>query len=146
MDRPGTPLLYSWIPKFRGSYEIIVHELALRDTSSYTPPIEGEYKFNVVDKPGFDSRQFLLNEIDKMPPCSMVHDRIDLYTVWDGSWIGPNMHGGHTGMRTGWYFLPSRDMFCKIEYFTDQELRRNVDERSIYILGSSKGEFLLFEI
>lgn len=78
----------------RGDYEIIVHELNVRDTVSVTPPLDGEYKFSVVDRPGFDSRQFILNEIEKMPPCQTVEDRTDLYTVWDGSWIGVSIFLG----------------------------------------------------
>jgi hypothetical protein len=54
------------------------------------------------------------------------------------------MHANHPSMRTGWYFLPSRALFCRIEFFTDSELRQNPHEKSIYILGSSKerGVFL----
>jgi hypothetical protein len=137
-DRPGTPLLYSWIPKVKGDYEIIVHELGSKENNPYTPPMAGEYKFTVTDKQGYDSHVNIMHEIARMPPCQTVDNRQDLYTVWDGSWIGPNMHGNLPGMRTGWYFLPSKDMNCNIEYFTDEELRKNPEEKSIYILGSSK--------
>ena len=142
-DRPGNPLLYSWIPKMSGRYEIIVHELNTNGLSDKTPPMDGEYRFDVIDKAGVDSRQILLEQIVNMPPCQSVN-RGDLYTVWDGTWLGPQLHGHVSGMRNGWYFLPSSDMNCKIEYFTDADLRRNNDERSIYILGSSKerGVFL----
>jgi hypothetical protein len=142
-DRPGNPLLYSWIPKFNGNYEIIVHELSTNGESIATPPIGEEFKFSVVDKPGVDSRRLLLETIGNMPPCQTVQ-RGDLYSVWDGTWLGPKLHGGVSGMRNGRYFLPSNDMNCKIEYFTDDDLRRNSEDRSIYILGSSKerGVFL----
>lgn len=49
-----------------------------------------------------------------------------------------NLHGQAPGMRTGWYFHPSSSLNCKIEYFTDRELRLNPTDKSIYILGSSK--------
>ena len=143
-DRPNnTTLLYSWIPKFRGEYEIIVHELdssGRNQLLGLTPPLKGEYKFSVEDKPPYDSYEWIKNEIRRVPPCHTV-ERRDLYTVWDGSWIGPGLYGENKGMRTGWYFLPSKDMSCKIEYFTEEELSWNREERSIYILGSSKGEF-----
>jgi hypothetical protein len=142
-DRPGNPLLYSWIPKFNGNYEIIVHELANQGEYIATPPIGDQFKFAAVDKPGVDSRRLLIETIRSMPPCQTV-ERGDLYTVWDGTWLGPRLHGDVSGMRNGWYFLPSNDMNCKIEYFTDKDLKRNGEERSIYILGSSKerGVFL----
>lgn len=143
-NRPGNPLLYSWVPKFSGEYEIIVHELSIKGSFERTPQMEGDYTFTVEDKPGFDTRGMILDEIDSMPPCQTVN-RGDLYTVWDGTWLGPHLHGQISGMRNGWYFLPSsNDMNCKIEYFTNAELRANPEERSIYILGSSKerGVFL----
>jgi hypothetical protein len=100
--------------------------------------MEEEYRFTVTDKRGYDSHVNIMHEIARMPPCQTVDNRQDLYTVWDGSWVGPKMHRDVPGMRTGWYFLPSKDMHCNIEYFTDEELRRNPTEKSIYVLGSSK--------
>jgi hypothetical protein len=86
-DRPGNPLLYSWTPVLSGDYEIIVHELGWK-VGDYTPPLMGDVStFSVVDKAGFDSRLFVVQEIERMPPCSTV-ERWDLYTHWDGIWIG----------------------------------------------------------
>jgi hypothetical protein len=86
-DRPGNPLLYSWIPVLSGDYEIIVHELRW-GVSGYTPPLMGDVStLSVVDKAGYNSRLFVVQEIERMPPCSTV-ERWDLYTHWDGIWIG----------------------------------------------------------
>jgi hypothetical protein len=86
-DRPGNPLLYSWIPFLSGNYEIIVHELKM-EAGDYTPPLKGDVStLSVVDKAGYNSRLFVVNEIERMPPCSTV-ERWDLYTHWDGIWIG----------------------------------------------------------
>eukprot|EP00804_Cyclotella_cryptica_P005934 CCRYP_000197-RA/>CCRYP_000197-RA protein AED:0.07 eAED:0.07 QI:0/-1/0/1/-1/1/1/0/699 len=137
-DRAGNPLLYSWIPITRGDYQIIVHELATRVHPMLpTIPMADPYVFSVTDKPGVDTRQMILDKINKMRPCPTV-ELHDLFTTWDGSWIGPDLHGDAAGLRNGWYFLPSREMGCKLEYFTSRDLSLIPEEKSIYILGSSK--------
>ena len=93
LDRPGTPLLYSWIPPLSGDFEVIVHELKRRMTgSAHFPIVKGqkgdEGRVKVVDKEGHNSQLQIVREIAHMPPCQTVQNRRDLYTVWDGSWLG----------------------------------------------------------
>lgn len=86
-DRSGTPLLYSWIPQLAADYQVIVHELQTND--GHPPTVEGdEDRVMVVDKEGYDSRLQILREIENRPACQTVGDKRDLYTVWDGSWLG----------------------------------------------------------
>lgn len=101
------------------------------------------YKFTVVDLPGIDTIKNMMSNIKWWPPCSKLND-MRLYSHWDGNWIGPRLHGGIAGLRTGWYFLPSKEMQCKFEYFTHQELSFMTEEKSIYILGNreERGIFL----
>ena len=106
-DQPDKPLIYSWSPVVRGDYEVVVHELAEKvHHMESTIPME-PHPFRVVDKSGRDSLQMLTAKINSMPPCQ-TQKRRDMYTHWDGYWIGPALHPGMAGLRNGWYFFPSR--------------------------------------
>jgi hypothetical protein len=39
-------------------------------------------------------------------------------TIWDGSWIGPDLHGDEAGLRNRWHFC-SQNMGCKLESCAD---------------------------
>jgi hypothetical protein len=41
-------------------------------------------------------------------------------------------------LRNNWFFLPSEEMDCKIETFTEYELKLLQEEKRIYILGNSR--------
>jgi hypothetical protein len=53
-------------------------------------------------------------------------------------WIGPDMHSPEDTLRNSWFFLPSEEMDCKIETFTENEFKLLQEEKRIYILGNSK--------
>ena len=72
-----------------------------------------------------------------LPPCQNVQ-RMDVYTKWDGVWIGPDMHSPEDTLRNKWSFLPDGDVDCKIETFSDREFKLLTEEKRIYILGNSK--------
>ncbi|KAL7490037.1 hypothetical protein ACHAW6_015764 [Cyclotella cf. meneghiniana] len=137
-DAPNEPLLYSWTPPFSGKYQVIVHELPQEPVGRVvTVPFPTEY-FDVTNKPGFlGPWGLIIDRMKMLPPCQNVN-RMDVYTAWDGSWIGPGMVSPEGTLRNGWFFLPSEQMDCKIETFHEEDFKLVHDERGIYILGNSK--------
>lgn len=133
-------LLYSWQPITSGDYKIILHELSqdlVINLRAKTPPLSNPFHIHVKELQGDGTRSHIFNKIKELQPCQTV-ERIDLFTVFDGDWIGPHLNGGIQGLRNGWYFLPGREMNCKIEYFTSKDLTLIPEEKSIYIFGTSR--------
>jgi hypothetical protein len=141
MGMPPSPLLYTWKPIFSGDYEVIVHELPQDPIGNpNTPPMKRSNPtlIKVKNKEVPIGPWGLISErMTTMPPCQTV-ERMDLYTNWDGSWVGPDMSSQEGRLRNGWFFLPHEEMNCKIETFTQDDFRYLPDEKSIYILGNSK--------
>jgi hypothetical protein len=135
---PVDPLVYTWTPPFSGDYRIIVHELLNEPTrGDITVPLPIT-TFRVDNKPNFVGPWGLLIErMTMLPPCQNVH-RLDVYTNWDGMWIGPDMHSPEDTLRNKWFFLPSKEVDCKIETFAENEFKFLQEEKRIYILGNSK--------
>ena len=48
---------------------------------------------------------------------------------------GPDMHSQEKRLRTGWMFLPSEEMNCKIETFEPNDFRHLPKEKSNLYLG-----------
>jgi hypothetical protein len=151
-NQPITTLLYQWSPPFRGDYEIIVHELP-QFSNGNEPTIPFEIsQITVEDVPGLDSYREYMARFQSLPSCSSVR-KPGLYTRWNGDWIGPELSHLLTttsGLRTGWTFVPSKEMNCHLDYFTDADLSSiptttaHPNSKSIYIIGTSKerGVFL----
>ncbi|KAL3786051.1 hypothetical protein HJC23_003899 [Cyclotella cryptica] len=137
-------LVYSWKPNYGGKYEVIVHELPQNPVGNpVTEPLKSldPTSFKIGMKPGVPIGPWAVMEskMKTLPPCSTV-DRTDVYTNWDGSWIGPRMptSSPEGRLRNDWFFLPSEEMNCKIETYTPDDFRFIPEEKSIYILGNSK--------
>jgi hypothetical protein len=77
--------------------------------------------------------------------------------MWDGCWVGPDLQldfdwntGDKNWLRTGWRFLPSPEMNCRIETFSAEDLLSippaglDGKEKSIMVIGTSvmRGVFL----
>ncbi|KAL7490047.1 hypothetical protein ACHAW6_015774 [Cyclotella cf. meneghiniana] len=137
-------LLYSWKPQYGGKYQVIVHELPQVPLGNpLTVPLKSvdPTHFKVGIRPGVSVGPwaFMESKMRTLPPCSTV-DRTDVYTNWDGSWVGPRMPTStpEGKLRNGWFFLPSEDMNCRIETYTPEDFRFIPEHKSIYILGNSK--------
>ncbi|KAL3775654.1 hypothetical protein ACHAW5_008124 [Stephanodiscus triporus] len=124
-------LVYSWKSILPGQYNVPVHEIDISHdkTSLIQPP----YPFLVTELAIGAGMSMLKDRILNMSPCQ-IQIRI-IYT--------------HTGklensIRTGWTFLPSSRMGCKLETFDSQALGPLPEKKSIYILGRSvkQGVFL----
>jgi len=92
-------------------------------------------------KPGL-GMSLLEERIRSMRPCQ-TKDNLNIYSQWDGDWLGPDFDL-HEQVRSGWSFLPSPRMNCKLETFTKEMLQAIPEKKSIYILGRSveRGVFL----
>ena len=64
----------------------------------------------------------------------------------DGDWIGPSLQQPNSPniLRTGWSFIPSNEMNCTIETYSQDDIYDISEKKSIVILGSSidRGIFL----
>ncbi|KAL3803053.1 LOW QUALITY PROTEIN: hypothetical protein ACHAW5_008812 [Stephanodiscus triporus] len=133
-------LVYSWKPILPGRYDILVHKI---DQSYHkTPLIQPPHTFLVTELAAGVSLSMLEDRIMNMPPCQ-IRTENNVYSHWEGDWLGPNFQLENS-IRTGWSFLPSSRMGCKIEMFDLQALRSLPEKKSIYILGRSveRGIFL----
>eukprot|EP00956_Cyclotella_meneghiniana_P010277 scaffold14195_cov65-Cyclotella_meneghiniana.AAC.2 len=136
---PTEPLVYSWTPPFSGDYNILVHELAQEpQRSDTTKPIAPIQSIKVENKPqALGPWGLMIDRMKVLPPCQSVQ-RTDIYTKWDGDWVGPGMNSPEDTLRNKWFFLPNQDINCKIETFTPRDFQLLQEERRIYILGNSK--------
>jgi len=138
-------LVYLWKPIFPGQYEVLVHEIN-KSYGDATPLIQPPYPIFINEGPqaGGAGLSMLEDRIQNMPPCQTVQDRTNIYSHWDGDWIGPDFQLTES-LRTGWSFLPSSEtMNCKLETFDNQAIRSIPEKTSIYIVGRSveRGIFL----
>ena len=137
------PLVFSWKPMFPGTYDVLVHEIDREDYWSKTPLVQPPFPFIVNEgEPGLGVAQ-LEERIMNSPPCQTVN-QVDLYSHWDGDWLGPELHLTER-LRTGWTFVPSKDsMGCKLEAFDTNLIQSVPEKKSIVILGRSveRGIFL----
>ena len=134
-------LVYSWKPILPGQYNVLVHEIDI--SHGKTPLIQPPYPFLITELAIGAGMSMLKDRILKMPPCQ-IQIRNNIYSHWEGDWLGPNIQLENS-IRTGWTFLPSSQMGCKLETFDSQVLRSLLPEKkSIYILGRSieRGVFL----
>jgi hypothetical protein len=133
-----SPLVYSWTPPFSAGFSIIVHELPVEPNESDITvpfPIKHVTVKNKLNLPG--PWGLSVDRMRMLPPCQNVQ-RMDVYTSWDGAWIGPDMHSPMDRLRNNWFFLPSEKMDCKVETFTEYELKLLQEEKRIYVLGNSR--------
>ena len=134
---------FSWTPTFADRYHVVVHEL-----SSYggvTPLIAPPQPVIIKETgpAGGTGAAWLEERLANAPPCQ-TQQRMDLFSRWEGDWLGPEFGLEDLSLRTGWSFLPGPRMGCRLETFTSEEIRSLPDRRSIYILGRSveRGVFL----
>ncbi len=131
---------FSWKPILPGQYDILVHEIHRRYTSM-TPLIQPPHNFLVTELIAGAGLSMLEDRLN-MPPCQTRMAK-NIYSHWEGDWLGPDFRLENS-IRTGWSFLPSSRMDCKLETFDTQSLRSLPEKKSIYILGRSveRGIFL----
>lgn len=148
MGRPSQSLLYYWKPVIDGEYEVLVHELPNFISGNDVTPLLMETttgtSIKIENVPGVNSRQVLHQRLESLESCQHVR-KVGLYTQWEGGWFGPDIINKEMGsLRTGWTFVPSEGMNCKLDYYNDDDLSVVPEEKSIYIIGTSKerGVFL----
>jgi hypothetical protein len=132
--------VYSWKPILPGQYDILVHEID--QGNGKTPLIHPPHPIYVTELNSGAGLSMLEDRILNMPPCQIRTEK-NLYSHWEGDWLGPDFRLKNS-IRTGWSFLPSRRMNCKLETFDSQSLQSLREKKSIYILGRSveRGIFL----
>jgi hypothetical protein len=134
-------MVYRWTPTLPGRYDVLVHEIdrSYRQTPLIQPPHTIVISEGTAAGAGLSAIE---DRILNMPPCQSER-RNDIYSHWEGDWLGPDIQS-ENHIRTGWSFLPSRSMACKLETFDAQALRSLPEKKSIYILGRSieRGIFL----
>ena len=133
-------LVYSWKPILPGQYDVLVHELHRR-YKSMTPLIQPPHTFLVTELIAGAGLSMIEDRLN-LPPCQSRTEK-NVYSHWEGDWLGPDFRLENS-IRTGWSFLPSSRMNCKLETFDSQALQSLPEKKSIYILGRSveRGIFL----
>lgn len=134
----SSKVVYLWEPRFPGQFEVLVHEI-INDISYLIQP--SPFHIRVKAENGATGL-FQGNSTTKLVSCQQL-TRADTFAAWDGAWIGPDFDGGgdeirDNQIRTGWSFLPSRQMNCLLETFSTSDLHLIPDKKSIYILGTSR--------
>ncbi len=84
----------------------------------------------------------LEDRVLNMPPCQ-TRTETNVYSHWEGDWLGPKFQLENS-IRTGWSFLPSRQMYFKLKIFHTQALRSLPEKKLMYILGRSVKRGILF--
>jgi hypothetical protein len=140
----GTAMLlaegqFSWKPILPGQYDVLVHEI--HQGKGKTPLIQPPHTFLATELIAGTGLSLLEDRLN-MPPCQSRTEK-NVYSHWEGDWLGPDFRLENS-IRTGWSFLPSSRMNCKLETFDAQSLRSLPEKKSIYILGRSveRGIFL----
>jgi hypothetical protein len=143
-------------------YEVIVHELApgyaQKQFQKPTFPLHpGGITISVQEQQLGDRVSLFQNEWNEAPLCITHYDKTDALSMWDGCWVGPDLQldfdwntGDKNWLRTGWRFLPSPEMNCRIETFSAEDLLSippaglDGKEKSIMVIGTSvmRGVFL----
>ncbi len=159
-SRDPLTVVHTWEPIFPlEDYVVIVHELApgyAQTGQKPTFPLHpGEITISVQEQQLGDRTSLSLNEWNEAPLCITCYDKIDALSTWDGTWVGPDMQLKfdwdlhRSSLRTGWRFLPSPEMNCRIEVFSTEDLLSippgpDGKEKSIMVIGTSvmRGVFL----
>eukprot|EP00984_Skeletonema_dohrnii_P033825 scaffold31714_cov78-Skeletonema_dohrnii-CCMP3373.AAC.1 len=142
-------LVYSWRPSFAATYEVYVHELERNRYGAHvkTPLIKPSPLSVTIspDKTNTTSEgiESLEERARNMIPCQSV-THMNVFSRFDGDWIGPNVNIEADTLRTGWTFVPSKAMNCTFETFSQQDLLSIPEKKSIHVIGTSKerGVFL----
>merc|ERR1712216_431375 len=90
------------------------------------------------------ARDFLNHRMQTMPPCQTVSNP-HVYSHWDGDWLGPGLRM-EDSIRTGWGFLPSPSMNCKVETFSRELIEAIPTKKKIFILGRSVERGVFFSL
>ena len=132
---------FSWKLILPGQYNILVYEIHWRYTSM-TPLIQPPHSTFLVTKLIAGAGLSMLEDRLNMPPCQTRMAK-NIYSHWEDDWLGPDFRLENS-IQTGWSFLPSSQMDCKLKTFDTQSLRSLPEKKSIYILGRSveRGIFL----
>ena len=141
-------LVYIWKPIFASSYDVIVREIN-QNTKDTTPLVTpGVYPIYISEgKRAEGIGMSILNDrISNMPTCqSITTNNNQVYSHWEGDWLGPNFGIQDQSLRTGWSFLPSSEtMGCKFDTYSPTLLQSTPTPKKIYIMGRSveRGVFL----
>ena len=158
-------MVYDWIPPFPGTYELLVHEIEdeehfdeqqkkssslfilMNDKEESSSPINinissssSSSSTTIIDHHDHDNDPSSSSSLLLPPPPCQLVSQSDIYSNWEGNWIGPdyNYHldGGGTSSsvrssssnvnnnsnpnRFGWTFVPKFN--CRIETFTKQDI------------------------
>ena len=159
-SRDQSVVVYTWRPIFPlEDYEVIVHELAPGYAQSGQKPTfplhPGGITISVQEQQLGDRASLFQNEWNEAPLCITHYDNMYALSAWDGTWVGPDLQlnfdwdSGSNSLRTGWRFLPSHEMNCRIETFSAEDLLSippgpDGKEKSIMVIGTSvmRGVFL----
>jgi len=163
-EAPVPRQTFSWEPIFPGEYEILVHEIDTNrhndptyETPLISPPFpilvrESEDVVHGITAAAVEGGEgvvvtgtsLLEDRIQNAIPCQLQQmNNVDIYSQWDGDWLGPDFKLPNK-IRTGWTFVPSPKMNCKLETFSHNELQNIPKKKKIFVLGSSilRGVFL----
>jgi len=136
-------LVYSWRPSFADTYDIYVHELERNryGANVKTPLIQPSPLSVTISPDQTNSTSEGIESLDErarnMIPCQSVTD-MNIFSRFDGDWIGPNVNIEADTLRTGWTFVPSEAMNCTFETFSQQDLLSMPEKKSIHVIGTSK--------
>jgi len=142
-------LIYYWRPSFAATYEIYVHELERNRYGAHvkTPLIQPS-PLSITISPDQNNAtaegiESLKERALSMIPCQSVTNA-NIFSRFDGDWIGPDVHLEADTLRTGWTFVPSKAMNCRFETFSQKDLLSLPEKKSIHVIGTSKerGVFL----
>jgi hypothetical protein len=138
--RPYPPLTFEWNPVVAGEYDVLVHEVPtqMEDNPEEVLPID-RFVLTIERQRDDTSIHDRLNR----PPC-FSFDETDVYSTWDGDWIGPGLNYQGDALRNGWMFVPGESTNCTISTYTQDQLLNVEEETSIFVLGTSRerGVFL----
>jgi len=145
----GKKLIYSWQPSFPASYDVYVHELERNRYGAHvkTPLIQPSPLSITISTDQISSTLGGMEELKERArstiPCQSVAN-MNIFSRFDGDWIGPDVHLEADTLRTGWTFVPSEAMNCTFETFSQQDLLSLPEKKSIHVIGTSKerGVFL----
>jgi len=140
-------LQYEWQPRFPGNYEVLVHKIVQEKWSRNsntlsTSTLIHPSPFHIsIDRLKENSST---EHTSNLLPCQLGDRHV--FSKWDGDWIGPSLQQPENPniLRTGWSFIPSTEMNCTIETYSQDDIYDISEKKSIVILGSSidRGIFL----
>lgn len=141
-------LQYEWQPRYPGNYEVLVHKIVQEKWSRNsntlsTSTLIHPSPFHIsIDR--LKENSSTEHRSTKLLPCQLGDRHV--FSKWDGDWIGPSLQQPENPniLRTGWSFIPSNEMNCTIETYSQDDIYDISEKKSIVILGSSidRGIFL----